>query len=192
MARPKKFDETVTLKKALNVFWKNGYAGTSMADLVKAMEINPPSLYDTYGDKHSLFLTALREYQKSQQEWMLQLFSSKMSVREIFGQLLNSVVEETLVDPDRKGCFMVNTTAELANRDQDAFLIINENEKQIVAMITSLVKKGQSSGEISVEKDSTIIAAYLFTVVQGLRIQASANPDQKLLQGVIKTVISGI
>ncbi len=60
MARPKKFDESATLKKAMNVFWKNGYAATSMSELVKAMDINPPSLYDTYGDKHGLFLMALK------------------------------------------------------------------------------------------------------------------------------------
>jgi TetR/AcrR family transcriptional regulator, transcriptional repressor for nem operon len=192
MARPKKFDENQTLKKALNVFWKNGYAATSMAELTKAMDINPPSLYDTYGDKRNLFLMALRDYQESQKTWLEQLFASGASVKDILTKLLKTMVGETLDDPDRKGCFMVNTTAELANRDEGAFQIIRANEKEMVQMLEKLFRHGQETGEISTSKDVKVLASYFFVVIQGFRIQAAANPDRKMFDGVIKSVISGL
>jgi TetR/AcrR family transcriptional repressor of nem operon len=192
MARPKKFDETQTLKKALNVFWKNGYAATSMTELTKAMDINPPSLYDTYGDKHNLFLMALRDYQESQKTWLEQLFSSDVPIKDILTKLLKTMVGETLEDPDRKGCFMVNTTAELANRDEGAFQIISANEKEMVTMLEKLFRRGQETGEISASKDATTLASYFFVVIQGFRIQAAANPDRKMFDSVIKATISGL
>lgn len=192
MARPKKFDETQTLKKALNVFWKNGYAATSMAELTKAMDINPPSLYDTYGDKHNLFLMALQDYQASQKLWLEALFASKLTVKEILGDLLRTMVGQSLDDPDRKGCFMVNTTAELANRDEEAFQIINANEHEMVAMLEKLFKHGQETGEISSSKDVAALASYFFVIIQGFRIQAAANPDRAMFDSVINAVISGL
>ena len=60
MARPKEFHVDEALQSALEVSWRKGYAATSMQDLVAAMGIQKASLYATFGDKHQLYLTALR------------------------------------------------------------------------------------------------------------------------------------
>ncbi|WP_246772684.1 TetR/AcrR family transcriptional regulator [Paenibacillus polymyxa] len=62
MSRSKEFDETEVLDKAMQLFWEQGYEKTSMTDLVKHMGIHRRSLYDTFGDKHTLFLMALDRY----------------------------------------------------------------------------------------------------------------------------------
>ncbi len=62
MARHKEFDQDEALQKAMEAFWARGYEATSMQDLVEHMGINRQSLYDTFGDKHSLFLKALDRY----------------------------------------------------------------------------------------------------------------------------------
>jgi TetR/AcrR family transcriptional repressor of nem operon len=141
MARPKKFDEAATLQKALQVFWKKGYAGTSMADLVKAMEINAPSLYDTYGDKQKLFLTALQTYLRSQHDWMNDVSSKDVPVKDTIRLLLNTLVEDTLNDPEKKGCFMVNTVTELANVDEKILAVAADNEKQVQSILQNLIRK---------------------------------------------------
>ena len=61
--RPRAFDRAQALHSALKIFWKQGYEPASVAELCKAMEINPPSLYATFGNKASLFLEALRHYE---------------------------------------------------------------------------------------------------------------------------------
>lgn len=192
MARPKKFDEAATLQKALLVFWKKGFSGTSMADLVTAMNINAPSLYDTYGDKQQLFLSALRNYQHSQQDWMTELAGRPLPVREILSILLKAMVEETLSDPDRKGCFMVNTITELANRDDLVLKVATENDNQIRGILSDLIKKGQLIGEITKQKDPEVLASYLFTSIMGIRIISATNLDKVLLNATLDFVISNI
>ena len=64
MARTKDFDENEVLTKAMHLFWSKGYNATSMEDLVSGLGISRSSLYDTYTDKHTLFIKALENYQQ--------------------------------------------------------------------------------------------------------------------------------
>ena len=60
--RPREFDVDKALDCALNVFWRKGYEGSSLPDLTKAMRINRPSLYATFGNKEALFKKAIDRY----------------------------------------------------------------------------------------------------------------------------------
>src|SRR5262245_33480663 len=60
--RPRSFDKAAALERAMQVFWQHGYESTSISDLTKAMNINPPSLYAAFGDKEKLFLAAIERY----------------------------------------------------------------------------------------------------------------------------------
>ena len=62
MARTKEFDRDAALDRAMHVFWKKGYEATSLPDLLQAMGIARQSLYDTFGEKHALFMAALERY----------------------------------------------------------------------------------------------------------------------------------
>ncbi|MCF0069550.1 TetR/AcrR family transcriptional regulator [Dyadobacter sp. CY261] len=192
MARPKKFDEATVLQKALNVFWKKGYAGTSMSDLTKGMEINAPSLYDTYGDKRKLFLSALQSYMRSHHDWMRGAVAEKKPVKEIIRLLLTSMVDETLDDPERRGCFMVNTVTEMANQDNQVLSLATENENEVHSILASLIRKGQETGEISPEKDADILATFLFVNFMGIRVVAATNSDKKQLGATLEMIISSL
>ncbi len=190
MARPKQFDQAAALQKAIGVFWKKGYAATSVTELVEAMGINAPSLYATYGDKRCLFLTALRCYQQSQREWMNGLLASGLPAREVLRQLLEAMVEESLSDPDRKGCFMVNTTTELANQDEEIFRLVAENERSMRGVLAQLVQQGKETGEFSPGGDPALVATYLFTLMQGLRLITATNQDRAQLQATLEMALS--
>lgn len=192
MARPKKFNEEETLQKALQIFWKKGYAGTSMSDLTKSMEINAPSLYDTYGDKRQLFLTALQSYLLSQRQWMRQTVAENKPVKEIVKVMLTALLDETLTDPERRGCFVVNTTTELANKDQQVFNMTLENENYVRSLLRDLIRKGQDTGEISGDKDPNVLATFLFMNFMGIRVLAATNSDKTLLEKSLNVVISAL
>jgi len=68
MGRNKKFSREHVLKKALPVFWKYGFAHTSLRDLEKATGVNKSGLYSEFVDKSDLYVESLRHYVKQRRE----------------------------------------------------------------------------------------------------------------------------
>src|ERR1700730_11981301 len=62
--RPRAYDPATAVARATETFWKAGYAGTSLDDLVAATGMNRPSLYAAFGDKRDLYLKTLTRYQQ--------------------------------------------------------------------------------------------------------------------------------
>src|ERR1700759_5692402 len=60
--RPRAFDLDEAVDRALELFWRQGYAATTVADLTAAIGINPPSLYKAFGSKQDLFERAVQRY----------------------------------------------------------------------------------------------------------------------------------
>src|SRR6202451_4040367 len=72
VGRPRAFDTEEALDRAMQVFWRKGYLGTSLSDLTDAMGINRPSLYAACGNKQSLFRKALEHYAKGPSSYLSQ------------------------------------------------------------------------------------------------------------------------
>lgn len=192
MARTKAFDTDEVLDRALRIFWRNGYEGTSMQDLIDGMQINRASLYDTFGNKEALYLAALQRYQKQNREQMQQLLDRHASVRAALDELLEMMIQESLNDPEKKGCFVVNATTGLANRYPTINRLVSDNEQQVAYAFEKLIKQGQTQGEIGVERDVPTLSSYLFASLQGLRVLAVTNSDLPLLRQVKDTVLSAV
>src|SRR5918999_1970317 len=101
MARHKEFDRDEALQRAMEVFWSRGYEAASVGELVKRMGINRQSLYDTFGDKHSLYLQALDRYREVEGRKMFELLERPGSVKRALRQLFGSVVECALGEKER-------------------------------------------------------------------------------------------
>src|ERR1700679_2021995 len=113
MARTKDFDEDEVLGKAIDIFWYKGYNGTSMQDLVDGLGISRSSLYDTYGDKHTLYIKALESYQNGSSGQVCAIANGTGSAKEILKNLLEFIVNGLLDDQNHKGCFMLNAEVEV-------------------------------------------------------------------------------
>src|SRR3569833_1374812 len=98
MARTKDFDEDEVLSRAMDLFWLKGYNGTSMQDLVDGLGISRSSLYDTYGDKHSLFLKSLENYKRLGYEQMDKIIHQAASAKDAIRQMLEHNVNDLVKD----------------------------------------------------------------------------------------------
>src|ERR1700712_3748279 len=105
MARTKDFDENEVLTKAIQLFGHKGYNGTSMQDLVDGLGISRSSLYDTYTDKHTLFVKALESYQNTGAANIRDIINQPIPAKEIVKQLLELATPELTCDKEQKGCF---------------------------------------------------------------------------------------
>jgi TetR/AcrR family transcriptional repressor of nem operon len=190
MARQKEFDRDEVLHKAMEVFWARGYEGTSIQDLVKHMGINRQSLYDTFGDKHTLFLQALDRYRETESRKVFEQLDRPGSVKKNLRLLFEAVVEKALSEEGRRGCFVGNSMSELAGRCKETATRTCNSVTSAERMFQRALQRGKEQGELPAVRDTRAVARFLYSSLQGLLLMAKATRDRKLLNDVVKVTLS--
>ena len=190
MARQKEFDRDEVLHRAMEVFWMRGYEGTSIQDLVKYMGINRQSLYDTFGDKHSLFLQSLDRYREIQSRKVFDVLERPGSVKKNLRQLFEEEVTGALSAEGRRGCFVGNSMSELAGRCKATANRTSNSVAATEKIFRRALERGREQGELSRVRDTRAVARFLYCNLQGLLLLAKATGDRKLLSDVVKVTLS--
>jgi TetR/AcrR family transcriptional repressor of nem operon len=189
MARPREFDEEAALTAAIGCFWARGYEATSTRDLADAMGIAGKSLYNAFGDKHGLFRQALERYLQGF-DVRVSRFEGRMPPRQAIRAFFDDVVEQTLSDPDWKGCMLVNSALEVAPHDPDLREVVAEGLVKVEAFFRRCVAAGQQSGTIPAVQTADDLARHLLAVLLGLRVLARSGPERTLLEGLLRPTFS--
>ena len=140
MARTKKFDPEQALAAAMNVFWRFGYENASLDVLMPEMGIARQSLYDTFGDKRSLYLKALAHYRNETNASIRRLFGSAPSVKDGFAKLLFGLSPESRAQHAR-GCLLLSANMERAAGDAVVTEFLRSNQ----AEVESIFRRGAPS-----------------------------------------------
>lgn len=185
----KQFDVETVLGRAMDTFWARGYQATSMQDIVKQTGVNRASLYATYGDKHALFLAALRMYDDRQRREMLSTLEATYAPLEAIRRLYLAFAEGVDGKMGSKGCFLTNTALELAAHDRDARAIVARAQEEAEAFFARMVAQGQARGDISGTLDARDTARGLLASMLGLLVLVRSRPERDLLQSVIREVL---
>jgi TetR/AcrR family transcriptional repressor of nem operon len=190
MARHKQFDQDEALQKAMEVFWSRGYEAASIQDLVGHMGINRQSLYDTYGDKHALYLLALDLYREVEGRRLIELLERPGSVKKSLRLLFGEVVEKALGDREHRGCFMGNATSELAGRCKETASRTSSNMATMEGAFYRALLRAKQEGEIQGPPDPRAMARFFHCMLQGLILMAKAKQDRKALNDVVRVTLS--
>lgn len=192
MARSKDFDEKEVLNKATDLFWHKGYNATSMQDLVDGLGISRSSLYDTYGDKHTLFIKALESYQCESSAKICEIARDGEPAKVTIKHILQFIINNLLGDQKQKGCFMVNAEVEVAPHDEVVSQMISNNDQQVEESFYNVIKKGQDNGEISTAKDARALARFISNTVKGIQVTAKSTTDRAVFDDIISLAISAL
>lgn len=190
MARSKDFDENEVLAKAVKLFWLKGYNGTSMQELVDSLGISRSSLYDTYVDKHTLYLKALQYYQSTSQQQINDIVAKTSSPKDAVKKLLDFVTNGLLSDKEHKGCFMLNAEVEVAAQDPEVMKIVCANDRQIEEALLQIIKSGQKNGDIPNKKDAKVLTRFFINTIKGIRVSAKSTTDRAFFKDIIQTSLS--
>lgn len=190
MARTKDFDESEVLAKAVKLFWLKGYNGTSMQELVDALGISRSSLYDTYVDKHTLYLKALEFYRTNAQQQINDIVSKASSAKKGIKRLLDFVTDNLLSDKQHKGCFMLNAEVEVAAQDAQVMEIVCHNDRQIEAAFLELIQGGIKRGEIPKKKDAKMLTRFFVNTIKGIRVSSKSTSDRTFFNDIIQTSLT--
>lgn len=183
MARPKEFDVDEALQSALEVFWRKGYAATSMQDLVAAMGIQKASLYATFGDKHQLYLTALRRYQQETFEELTAHLAGATSPLRAITEFVDEVFEHTAKD-GRRGCLCVNANIELAPHDGDVAEMLRQHHERMESLLAATLERARSLGEIPRKADPRALATFLLGIVVAINVLGKQRASRQQLQAL--------
>lgn len=190
MSRAKEFDEIDVLEKAVEVFWCKGYNGTSAQDLVDRLGISRSSLYDTFGDKRSLFKKALEHYRQTAANALIEMIESSNEIEKTIENIFRVTVTEALEDKLSKGCFVVNSTVELASHDEEIRNIIIKNMDDIQNALNDAIKKGQDQGVFSKRHSSLSLSRFAFNSLSGLRVASKASVQKDAFDDIVRISLS--
>jgi TetR/AcrR family transcriptional repressor of nem operon len=190
MARPKGFDTDAALVRAMELFWEQGYAATSMEQLVQTMGISRQSLYDTFGDKHRLFLAAMDSYCAMLDAAMLKPLRAPEAGLQALHDTGLAIIDFLLRYPKRRACLMANTTLELAPHDAEIAAKVQAHMSNMEAAFRHALGNAQTRGEVAACADADALAKYLVGMAHGLMVMAKSGADRATLTGIMATAVA--
>jgi len=191
MGRSREFDTDAALDGALRTFWQQGYEGTPMQDLCRAMALNPGSIYAAFGSKRGLFVEALKRYAETVSAEAMRRINGAPSgldgIRRYFAHLIDA-----MMDGDRKfGCLITNSLVEFARDDPELASMFDLHLARLETTFAAALARARADGEIR-SSAGPEVARFLVTLVQGMNVLAKAKPDRRTLEGIVDTALAGL
>ena len=190
MPRPREFNETAALEAALNCFWLRGYEATSVRDLAASMGLSAPSLYNAFGDKQALFARALERYLDCTTRDRLRRYETALPPKEAIVQFFAEIIDHSINDRKRKGCFLVNSALEVAPHQSELGAVIVEQFAAIEAFFKRCILAAQADRTVPRNVNANDAARLLLGVLLGIRVLARSTPNRSLLEGVARPALA--
>lgn len=179
---------------AMRVFWRKGYAATSVQDLVDETGLSRSSLYNTFDGKHGLFQYALQRYY-GQTQVNVALLAQDGPARDLIRQLLQNVVNDELGGEAWTGCLVANTSLEMGGRDSTVTDLLGAHFAALEAALTGLMQRGQQQGDIRTDATAEALARFIVATIQGLRVLGRGladNAQTARLHDVVAVAIAAL
>jgi TetR/AcrR family transcriptional regulator, transcriptional repressor for nem operon len=190
MARNVEFDEQLAVSRAMDVFWKKGYNGTTMRDLTEAMGINSSSLYNTIGDKHELFIRSIKHYTESRMKAAVKLLEPIKSPIKAIEKFIQSSVYVITNEPN--SCLAIKTTFEVATTDEQVQKIIKADNDFTYHLLFGLVKKAITKGEVKISTDAAMLTDYIINHFSGWHESFIIHNDKTRIKNMASFLIKQI
>jgi len=189
MGRKKAFDPDDILEKAMNLFWQQGYATTSMSELENALGINKFSIYNSFGNKHSLFLQSLDRYHTQRFTLMLLCLTQNITGLGNIQQFFDTLILILKSQPTKIGCFLTNTSLELGHKDPEANKIVLSSYRLLEDGFYDCLQLAQHNQEIPPDTPLLDAARSLLITTQGLLTVGKNTDDERLLQSTVSFIM---
>ncbi|MGW2151438.1 TetR/AcrR family transcriptional regulator [Nonomuraea bangladeshensis] len=178
--RPRSFDADTALDRALEVFWRHGYEGASLADLTAAMGINKPSLYAAFGNKEELFGKVLARYLDGPAGYAAAALDAPTG-REVVERLIRGAVDLTAGEDTPHGCLCVNSVhacgPDARTVRQDAIAVRKAGE-------AALRRRLEQATDLPSRYEPATLAALVHTISDGIAVQAAAGRSRDELRQI--------
>ena len=188
MARHREFNEEEVLDRALEVFWRRGYAATSIDDLTAATGLGRGSLYGAFGDKEALFVTCLRRYTLRGQTAVLRALE-RPDPREAVARAFTEIAARFSDPRFPPGCLQTNTVLESAAVSEAVTRLNAAALAEFQAALYGTLCRAQALGQLRPGQDPLALAQFFATLAFGLAVSSRQSADPAVLRNAVQTAL---
>jgi AcrR family transcriptional regulator len=186
--RPRSFDCDRALDLALQLFWRKGYEGTSLADLTEAIGINRPSLYAAFGNKEALFHKALDRYASGPAASLREALN-ELTARTVAERLLREAADLQTRPGHPPGCLAVHGALTCGEEAEPIRRALIAHRAAGETALRQRFERARSEGDLPPGADPADLARYVITVIQGMAVQAASGATREELGRVIEMAL---
>ncbi len=183
MGRPREFCIDSALDRALHVFWRRGFEGTSLSDLTEAMGITRPSLYAAYGNKEELFRKALDLYDETYLAFTRDALK-RPSAHAVAECLLTGFADIATDTGHPPGCLGTNGTLACSAAADPIREELVKRRASYEAALRRRLEKAKAANDLPSSANPADLARFIMTVTQGMAVMASSGATRQSLHRV--------
>jgi TetR/AcrR family transcriptional regulator, copper-responsive repressor len=185
--RPRAYQPEVALARALDVFWREGFAGTSLDDLSAATGMNRPSLYGAFGDKRELYIKSYEAYRDRARVRMSEAFAAELPMRQMLETIYGIALDMYLSGKDgARGCFTVMTAASEAVFDPAIREMVTKGLVEMDRFFARIFRRAQERGELPPTADPQVLAHLASATLHTVAVRARAQVPRAELDAIVK------
>ena len=192
MPRPRQFDEEHVLAAVQAAFWDKGYAGTSLEDLLAASGLGKGSLYGAFGDKRSLFLRVLREYDEANDRMLRTRLEQADRAIDVIRGFVTGPAGDPGGEQARRGCLLANTAMELSVSTSEVAAEARRSYAATTAVLIDAIRRAQREGDITPRVDPDGAAHAVLAGQLGLIVLGRVGQDPAALSIMAETLLDGL
>jgi AcrR family transcriptional regulator len=180
--RPREFDRQQALERARDAFWRRGYEGTSMSDLVAALGIASARIYAAFGSKEALFREAIALYEAGEGGFADRALAEELTAREAIARMLRDAVEIYTRPGQPQGCMVVSAATNCSAENDAVMAWLAKHRRARTASLIARLRRAVKNGELPVQTDVEMLGDCFAALLHGLSVQARDGvPKRRLL-----------
>ncbi|WP_025035660.1 TetR/AcrR family transcriptional regulator [Bradyrhizobium sp. DOA9] len=191
MGRPREFDAETALDQAMEVFWRHGYEGATIAQLTEAMGINPPSLYACFGNKEGLLKAALDRYTKLRNIWMDEVVAAP-TARAVAERMLMGIADKQTDPANPPGCLLVQGGIACGTGSENVPFELAARRAQNEDQLRDRFVRAKAEGDLKESADPAALARYVSAVSVGMGVMASSGANREALRQVADVAVQAV
>jgi TetR/AcrR family transcriptional regulator, transcriptional repressor for nem operon len=192
MPKVKQFNKEKVLAAASSIFHQKGYNGTSIDEILKATGLSRSSLYDTFKDKHSLYLQSLEFYKNAENKGYETVDQKKLNGMQKIEMLFKEVVNHLVNNPDDNGCLMVNAAAEMSKQCEKTSQVICNNKENVQDLFAGWLTDAEENKVVALSKPARSYSPFLFNALCGLKVLSQSGASRADLNNVVKVTLDAL
>jgi len=185
MGRPRCFDADKALDVAMDIFWRHGYEGATIAQLTDAMGINPPSLYAAFGSKEGLLRAALDRYTAKRAAFLTEILRATTAWG-VAERLLMGIADVQTDPSHPPGCLLVQGGLACGSGSENVPFELASRRAETEDRLRERSEQAKAAGDLTATADPAALARYLSAVTVGMGVMASSGAGREELREVAR------